>query len=457
MKYILTSTFAFMLGFTTLINAQAPHAFTYQAVVRNADGTSIEDGEISVQITILREDSAVYQEEHFGVETHKGLFAISVGEGDTDDNLSAIDWQNGAYYLKVKADKNGGTDFLDIGEKARLLSVPYALYAENSGNAHWEKREGSSDIFYPDRVGIGISDPADPLEVLGTMRVTGMGNHYKLRFFATTPTHDNQILSYDQNRDRMWVVVMGDRDQEDNFVIDRPDNGKHDFVINSSGNVGIGVSNPGSPFHLHTTSDDNGLRITTQGNQEEIRLHLAGNANDPPENHYGFLSLGGGTKLRGNGRPSVFTGKVEVDVLQINGGGDGAEYFNVKKSGSLEPGSLVVIDDESAGKLKVSSSPYDPRVAGVISGAGGVRPGITLEQKEVLEGDELVSLWGRVYVKATTKNGKIKPGDLLTSSDIPGHVMKARKRKKSRGAIIGKALSSLEAGEGLVLLLIQPQ
>lgn len=186
-------------------------------------------------------------------------------------------------------------------------------------------------------------------------------------------------------------------------------------------------------------------------------MHLAGNANDPPENHYGFLSLGGGTKLRGNGRPSVFSGTVEVDVLKINGGGDGAEYFNVKKSDNLAPGSLAVIDAESAGKLKVSSRPYDPKVAGVISGAGGVRPGITLEQKEVLEGDELVSLWGRVYVKATAKNGKIRPGDLLTSSHIPGHVMKARKKRKSRGAVIGKALSSLEDGEGLVLLLIQPQ
>ncbi|MCO6492887.1 MAG: hypothetical protein J5I98_30995 [Phaeodactylibacter sp.] len=442
MKYILTSTFAFMLGFTTLINAQAPHAFNYQAVVRNADGTPIEDSDISVQIIILREDSAVYQEEHFGVETHKGLFAISVGEGNTDDNFSTVDWQNGAYYLKAKVDKTGGTDFLDIGEKARLLSVPYALYAHRSGDHYWSKTESS--LYYLDTdVGIGTIDPGYKLSVNGSASVG-------------TPGEGNVLLNFNSERNWQFRQLGTGAGTNLELVSIDGDNTKS-FIINTKGKVGIGTSNPSSPFHLHTTSDDNGLRITTQGNQEEIRLHLAGNANDPPENHYGFLSLGGGTKLRGNGRPSVFSGTVEVDVLKINGGGDGAEYFNVKKSDNLEPGSLAVIDDESAGKLKVSSRPYDPKVAGVISGAGGVRPGITLEQKEVLEGDELVSLWGRVYVKATAKNGKIRPGDLLTSSHIPGHVMKARKKRKSRGAVIGKALSSLEDGEGLVLLLIQPQ
>ena len=52
----------------------------------------------------------------------------------------------------------------------------------------------------------------------------------------------------------------------------------------------------------------------------------------------------------------------------------------------------------------------------------------------------------------------IEPGDLLTSSDTAGHAMKSTKRKKTNGAVIGKALTSLEKGDkGLVLVLINLQ
>ena len=150
-------------------------------------------------------------------------------------------------------------------------------------------------------------------------------------------------------------------------------------------------------------------------------------------------------------------GRTHVKTLEIHGGGDGAEYFDLSKDKKVEAGTIVIIDENSSGKLTTTKKPYDKRVAGIISGAGGVKPGVTLKQEEVLDGQELVSLWGRVYVKATSINGKIKPGDFLTTSQIEGYAMKATKRKKSRGSIIGKALSSLEDKEGLVLVLIQPQ
>jgi hypothetical protein len=93
----------------------------------------------------------------------------------------------------------------------------------------------------------------------------------------------------------------------------------------------------------------------------------------------------------------------------------------------------------------------------VISGAGGINPGLSLSQEGIVENGQPVALTGRVYVKATAANGPIQPGDLLTSSDIPGYAMKATKRNKSFGAVIGKAMSGLEEGEGLVLVLINLQ
>jgi len=51
----------------------------------------------------------------------------------------------------------------------------------------------------------------------------------------------------------------------------------------------------------------------------------------------------------------------------------------------------------------------------------------------------------------------IKPGDLLTTSDTPGHAMKVTEHPRAQGAILGKAMSSLESGTGLVLVLVTLQ
>lgn len=123
----------------------------------------------------------------------------------------------------------------------------------------------------------------------------------------------------------------------------------------------------------------------------------------------------------------------------------------------LEKGSVVVIDDEHPGRLKRSKSAYDTRVAGIISGANGINPGISLHQEGVVEGGQNVALSGRVYVQADASGGAIQPGDMLTTSDIPGHAMKARDRERAQGAVIGKAMSSLEEGRGFVLVLVTLQ
>ena len=150
------------------------------------------------------------------------------------------------------------------------------------------------------------------------------------------------------------------------------------------------------------------------------------------------------------------TGRVVTSAVQIYGGGDLAEQFNVSGSKS-EPGTLMVIDDQNPGMLKPSDQPYDTRVAGVVSGAGGVNPGMTLQQDGILQGDTTIAIAGRVYVKAEAISGPIKPGDLLTTSSIPGTAMKASDRSLAQGAVIGKAMTGLDNGTGLVLVLVNLQ
>ncbi|MCG3159070.1 MAG: hypothetical protein JMDDDDMK_00046 [Acidobacteria bacterium] len=128
------------------------------------------------------------------------------------------------------------------------------------------------------------------------------------------------------------------------------------------------------------------------------------------------------------------------------------------ESPEIQPGMVVTIDPANPGKLCLSRRAYDRRVAGVISGAGGVKPGMTLGQEGTLaDGKHPVALSGRVYVWVDATRAAVKPGDLLTTSSTPGHAMKAVNPSKARGAIIGKAMTGLKSGKGLALALVALQ
>ena len=150
-------------------------------------------------------------------------------------------------------------------------------------------------------------------------------------------------------------------------------------------------------------------------------------------------------------------GRITTEVIEITGGADFSEQFDVS-CGSATPGSVVSIDPSSPGELCLSSSAYDRRVAGIISGAGGVKPGLLMGQRgTAADGQHPVALTGRVYCKVDASYGAIEPGDLLTTSPTTGHAMKVTDHSKATGAILGKAMTALESGRGLVLVLVSLQ
>jgi len=151
--------------------------------------------------------------------------------------------------------------------------------------------------------------------------------------------------------------------------------------------------------------------------------------------------------------------KVTTQVLQITGGSDLSEQFNIKAGReTLQPGTIVCIDSEHPGQLVTSTKAYDRTVAGVMSGAGGVKPGMLMgQQGTAADGRHPVALSGRVYCQADASNGPIHPGDLLTTSDVPGHAMRVTDYHQAQGSVIGKAMSSLDQGKGLVLVLVSLQ
>jgi hypothetical protein len=145
----------------------------------------------------------------------------------------------------------------------------------------------------------------------------------------------------------------------------------------------------------------------------------------------------------------VVTGDVSLT------GSDCAEEFAVNGSEVIEPGTVMVIDDNGA--LRPSDVAYDRRVAGVVAGAGSYRPGVVLGRRS--SGDEAVaiSLVGRTFCSVTAEDAPIVVGDLLTTSDTEGQAMKATDYHRALGAIIGKALRPMQHGVGLLPILVSLQ
>jgi hypothetical protein len=139
---------------------------------------------------------------------------------------------------------------------------------------------------------------------------------------------------------------------------------------------------------------------------------------------------------------------VEGDVMLQNG--DCAEEFSVQALDDTIPGTVLVID--GAGCAVPCETAYDSRVLGVVSGAGGFKPAIVLDRQGG-SNRRAVALMGKVFCLADAGFGAIQPGDVLTTSVTRGHAMRAEDRSNAVGAIIGKALGSLESGRGMIPIL----
>lgn len=169
----------------------------------------------------------------------------------------------------------------------------------------------------------------------------------------------------------------------------------------------------------------------------------------------GHISHGGMTTtgdISVGGKINV-TGTVTAYDL-ICPGADCAEMFQTDGD-AIDAGTVMVVGEDE--RLSPCSNAYDPRVAGVVSGAEGYRPGLILNGTQT-EGDRrAIALIGRVYCKADASYGAIGIGDLLTTSPTQGHAMRAVDATRSFGATLGKALRPLRQGQALIPVLVALQ
>lgn len=133
MKKLLFSIAFFALTISAI--AQAPQGFNYQAVIRDNAGLILANTGIGLKIAIRQTTATgtiVYEETFTPTTSALGLINVVVGEGAaTVGTFNSIVWGTGPYFVEVAADQSGGTSYSIIGTQ-KLMSVPYALYAENA-------------------------------------------------------------------------------------------------------------------------------------------------------------------------------------------------------------------------------------------------------------------------------------------------------------------------------------
>ncbi len=196
--------------------------------------------------------------------------------------------------------------------------------------------------------------------------------------------------------------------------------------------VGIGTNSPNAILHVaNWQTGDDLLRVTPMGSE------FGGTA------AFEDITAENGT----------------FETVTILGGSDIAEPFDIRSDVAVLPGMVVAIDANHVGKLRLADKAYDATVAGIVSGANGIATGMTLKQDgTIADGKYPVALTGRVWCWCDADTGgAIVAGDMLTTSDTAGHAMKAADVNKRDGAVLGKAMSSLKTGKGLVLVLVSLQ
>jgi hypothetical protein len=131
-------TFCIAILTTCFLFAQAPQKMSYQAVIRNAQNDLVISKPVKMRISILQgstNGTAVYSELHNPTTNANGLVSIEIGGGaNPSGNFANINWANGPYFIKTETDPSNASNYSITGI-SQLLSVPYALYAANSGNA----------------------------------------------------------------------------------------------------------------------------------------------------------------------------------------------------------------------------------------------------------------------------------------------------------------------------------
>ena len=254
MKKIYTLVVA-LLCLVITVNAQAPEQFSFQTVIRDAEGKVLKDQYVTIRINIIGESERnvpKYSEIHRIATNQFGLVNLVIGNGSSATNsFSSIDWSKENYYVETEIDPTGGNNMVKMGS-SKLLSVPYALYARTSGNANGSNRinewSRTGNNLYPtdlnDSVGVGTSSPNFIFHVAKTKTEP----HITIENTGSNGGATFRMIDQLSNADfKFKSTAQGDfkiRDQTNRLDVMR-------IKGDSTGNIGIGTGAPSEKLDIN--------------------------------------------------------------------------------------------------------------------------------------------------------------------------------------------------------------
>lgn len=467
MKRVLFLIVVITFSAINIFNQTIPKLISYQGVLTDIHGIVVPDGNYSLTFKLYNDAMAGTQlwTEGQSISVTNGIFNVILG------SVTALNLPfNAPYWLGIRV----GTD-AELSPRIQLTSVGYAfrtLKADTasvaisapSGGGWTDDGTMVRLTTITDNVGIGTANPSSNLHIYeNANKLVGI--------FIENPNTGSSsaegIYFSNENGDVAGIRLFDEGNasypNEMHFFNNRPNGSIElstsggEIEIANNGNVGIGTTNPGVNLHVMGGTD---VEAATAGSGyfyigSSTGTHLAFDNNEIMVKASGTTS--GTLYFQNDGGISQFGGRVICSELQLTGGSDIAEPFEIKEPNKIEPGMVVVIDTENPGKLKVSTKAYDRCVAGIVSGAGDIKPGVRMMSDQSFENNHNVALTGRVYALCDASFGSIEPGDLITTSLTSGYAMKVTDYQRAQGAILGKALTRLDKGQGLVLVLVSLQ
>ena len=458
------------MSLATLAHAQST-AFTYQGLLN--DGATAASGLHDIRFRLFDAASGGTQ---IGttlclnnVSVTDGLFTASLDFGQQFATTTAR-------FLEIEVRRDTGlsctntTGYTVLASRQPLTATPLANHAKSAFTLDAADGSPANAVFVDNagKVGVGTTTPTH------SMHIATVGPTIALQDTAAASQQAGYVSYRDNaNIERAWVGY-GTAGSTDFSIINARPGG--DIVLQTLGgggsvflpsdSLGIGTASPFTSLHITKFGGipAGGPAITLQdtganGTQSGYLSFRNGTGTETGWIGYGTPGSPHMTMINARSGGDIFitpaAGRaVKVPVLEITGA-DLAEKFPASET--LEPGTVVAIDRDNAGKLCISRGSYNRCVAGVVSGANNFSVGAVLGNLPGNEDAPAIALSGRVYVKCDATRGPIEPGDLLTTSDLPGHAMKATDRDLAHGAVIGKAMEHLESGQGLVLVLVNLQ
>jgi streptogramin lyase len=133
----------------------------------------------------------------------------------------------------------------------------------------------------------------------------------------------------------------------------------------------------------------------------------------------------------------------------------GVSLFDVEGTGS--GGRILVADVEAAKEKGSTGGEPEPHTHPLARFAGEITAESDATKIEDQQMGTMVTVGSYAHCKVDADIAPISVGDLLTTSPTKGHAQKVLEREKAIGAIVGKALASLDRGKGMIPVLVMLQ